>query len=110
MKKLFLKKSQCSQKNACVGVTLESPLNKVAGLKAWNFIKKRLQHRCFPVNIAKFLKAPFLKNIYLQTAISASLKIENYNYTIPIYETIYFWKKFVSVFGEYIFPSLISLA
>ena len=28
-----------------------------------NFIKKRLQHRCFPVNIAKFLK-PILKNIY----------------------------------------------
>ena len=27
---------------------------KVAGLKACNFIKKRLQHKCFPVNIAKF--------------------------------------------------------
>ena len=28
---------------------------KVADLKAYNFIKKRLQHRRFPVNIAKFL-------------------------------------------------------
>ena len=27
----------------------ESLFNKVAGLKAYNFIKKRLQHRCFPV-------------------------------------------------------------
>ena len=27
------------------------------------FIKMRLQHRCFPVNIAKFLRAPILKNI-----------------------------------------------
>ena len=32
-------------------------------LKACNFIKKRLQHRCFPVNIAKFLRTPILKNI-----------------------------------------------
>ena len=24
-----------------------------------NFIKKRLQHRCFPVNIAKFLQTLF---------------------------------------------------
>ena len=31
--------------------------NKVTGLKTCNFIKKRLQHRCFPVNIAKFLRA-----------------------------------------------------
>ena len=30
---------------------------------ACNFIKKRLQHRCFPVNIAKFLRTPILKNI-----------------------------------------------
>ena len=26
---------------------------KVAGLQVCNIIKKRLQHRCFPVNIAK---------------------------------------------------------
>ena len=38
-----LKISQYSQENTCVGV----------------FIKKRLQHRCFPVNIAKFLRTPF---------------------------------------------------
>ena len=30
--------------------------------KACNFIKKRLQHSCFPVNIAKFLRVPFLQN------------------------------------------------
>ena len=34
---------------------LKSLLNKVAG-------RKGLQHRCFPVNIAKFL-TPILKNI-----------------------------------------------
>ena len=38
-------------------------LNKNAGLQSWNFIKKRLQHRFFPVNIAKFLRTPVLENI-----------------------------------------------
>ena len=28
-----------------------------------NFIKKRLQHRCFPVNIANLFRIPILKNI-----------------------------------------------
>ena len=27
------------------------------------FIKKGLQHRCFPVKLTKFLRAPFLRNI-----------------------------------------------
>ena len=34
---------------------LESLFNKVAGQKVSNFTKNRLQHSCFPVNIAKFL-------------------------------------------------------
>ena len=38
-------------------------LNKNVGLQSWNFIKKRLQHRFFPVNIAKFLRKPVLENI-----------------------------------------------
>ena len=33
------------------------------GLEACNFIKKRLQLRCFPLNFAKFLRTPILKNI-----------------------------------------------
>ena len=40
----------------------ESLLNKVARLEACHFIRKRLQYRCFPVNIAKFLRTVFLKN------------------------------------------------
>ena len=38
---------------------LESLFNKIAGLAACNFIKKTLQHRCFPVKLAKFLRTPF---------------------------------------------------
>ena len=40
-------------------------LKKVAALKARNFIKKKLQHRCFPVYIAKFLRTPLFYRIPL---------------------------------------------
>ena len=30
---------------------------------SFNFIKKRLWHRCFPVNFDKFLRTPILQNI-----------------------------------------------
>ena len=33
--------------------------SKVAGLKPATLIKKRLWHRCLPVNFAKFLRTPF---------------------------------------------------
>ena len=36
--------------------------NKVAGLRSATLLKKRLWHRCFPVNFAKFLRTPFLHN------------------------------------------------
>ena len=42
---------------------LEFLFNKVTGLETCNFITKRLQHSCFPVDIAKFLRTPILKNI-----------------------------------------------
>ena len=38
---------------------LESLCNKVSVLQACNLIKNELQQRCFPVNIAKFLRAAF---------------------------------------------------
>ena len=38
---------------------LDSLFNKVAGLQISNFIKKWLQHRCFPVNVANFLRTVF---------------------------------------------------
>ena len=36
--------------------------NKVVGLRPATLLKKRLWHRCFPVNFAKFLRTPFLQN------------------------------------------------
>ena len=42
---------------------LESPFNRLSGCKTCNFLKKRLRHRCFPLNIAKFLRVPILMKI-----------------------------------------------
>ena len=42
---------------------LGSLFNTIAGLLACNFIKRRLQDSCFPVNIGKFLRTAFLQNI-----------------------------------------------
>ena len=41
---------------------LESLFNKVSGLEACNFIKKRFQHRFFPGRFAKSLRTPILKS------------------------------------------------
>ena len=54
-KLVFLKTLQYSLESTCVGVSF----NKVAGLNACNFLKNRLQCKCFPVNIAKFFKTSF---------------------------------------------------
>ena len=56
-KKMFLKISQYSQKNICVGVSL---------------------HRCFPMEFAKFLRTPILKNICEQLLLLA-LKVMAFN-------------------------------
>ena len=62
---VFYKKADL--KNFAIGhrktPALESLFNKVADLQACNVIKKRLQYWCFPVNIAKSLRAAILKII-----------------------------------------------
>ena len=54
-KKVFLEILQNSQGNTCASLFF----NKVAG---WGLtlLKKGPWHRCFPVNIEKFLRTPFL--------------------------------------------------
>ena len=41
---------------------LESLFHKVAGAQRCHVISKRLQHRCFAVKPAKFLRTAILKN------------------------------------------------
>ena len=58
MIKGFLKISQNSLEIICVSLFF----NKVAGLRPAILLIKRLRHRCFTVNFAKFLRAHFLQN------------------------------------------------
>ena len=56
IKKGFLKNfSKFTGKHLCS----ESPLPE---LMPTALLKRRLRHRCFPVNFAKFLRTPFLRN------------------------------------------------
>ena len=56
---------------------LESPFNRIAGFKTCNFVKKRLQHKCFTVNIAKFLRTLILMKIYEQLLVQFPLLTVN---------------------------------
>ena len=55
---------------------LETFFNTVAWLKACNVIKKRLRQRCFPVNIANFLRhLSILKIICEQLLLKVKLNL-----------------------------------
>ena len=55
-KTLLLKISEYSQEKTCVTVSFFDKVTKPVTLS-----KKRLQHKCFPVNKAKILRTPIFK-------------------------------------------------
>ena len=57
---MFLEILQNPQENTCASFFL----NKVADLRPATLFKKRLWHRCFPANSAKFLRTLFLQNTF----------------------------------------------
>ena len=77
---MFLEISQNSQENTCPRVSSVSFLVRPATL-----LKKRLWHRCFPVNFVKFLRTPFLQNTsgrLLLKLIFSRLPSKHYNHTM----------------------------
>ena len=63
VKKVLLEISQNAQESTCARVSFLIMLQT----EACNFIKKRLRHRCLPVNFVKFIRKPFLtKHLRLQ--------------------------------------------
>ena len=50
-------------------------LSLFAGLQVLNFIKKRHQHLCFPMNIAKRLKTPILNNLVNKQTTKGTMKM-----------------------------------
>ena len=54
-----------------------------------HFIKKRLQHKCFPVIIGKFLRAPILKNICERLLLAVLTTLNNsYGFLYPFCQNI----------------------
>ena len=66
--------------------------NKVVGLRPATLLKKRLRHRCFLVNFAKFLRTPFLHNtgrllLEIQiTGVENSRHKSGFLYTLTVYK------------------------
>ena len=70
---VFLKISQNSQENTCARVSF---LIKLQASQPATLLKKRLWHRCFPVNFAKFLRTTFfIEHLW----VTASGNIMSYN-------------------------------
>ena len=62
IKKVFLKFSQNSQEK---NLRRSLFLNKIAGLRLLILLKKRLWHKCFPVNFVKYLRIPiFIEHLW----------------------------------------------
>ena len=78
---------------------LESLFNKATGLQGCNFIKKRFQRRCFPVNIVKFKWAAFVYNT--SGGYFLSWKV-NFHYTLTNLEnnTAHEWTPFPAKITE----------
>ena len=47
-------------------------------------LKKRLWHKCFPVNFAKFFRTLFPENIYILQAIDANNKVRNIQFRFKL--------------------------
>ena len=88
VKKLFLRISLYLQETS----VLEFLFNKVAGLQAYNFIKKRLQRRCFSVNVGIFKDTNFEEHLW--TAAS------NYGYLAVFRENLLYWVEEINYFGQ----------
>ena len=58
VKKVFLEISKNPQENTCDRVSFLIKL-QASGLRSAPLLKKRLWHRCFPVDFTKFLRTPF---------------------------------------------------
>ena len=74
---MFLEISQNAQENTCTRVSFLIKLQA----EAYNFIKKGVWYRYFPVNFVKFLRTTFLQNTFgwllLNTYIGQNIKTIN---------------------------------
>ena len=79
---------------------MECLFNKVAGLSACDFIKKRLHHRSFPVKFATFLGIPFFTE-HLRTTVSDLSPLIHTN-TLNLRGFFYLRRKVGQLFIKYL--------
>ena len=84
-------------------------LNKVAGLRPVTLFKKRLWHRCFPVNFAKFLGTPLLQNTYGWMLLGIELLVSYLrSWAVNINAKVQIWEcKFNQLFVNFILGNII---
>ena len=63
----------CSNSTMKTAENLVRSSNRRSSLRAATLLKKRLWHRCFPVNFAKFLRTPFLQNTSERLLLSSKI-------------------------------------
>ena len=85
--KVFLEISQNSQEDTYAGVFF---LIKLPASKPATLFKKRLWHRCFPVNFVKFLRTAFLTEKVWTTATKNYSLF--YHFTFCIYHLGYLFQ------------------
>ena len=56
--------------------------------KDQSFMKKSLQHRCFPVNVARFLRPPFSQNTSVQMLLEIALQLTIVSYLEPTFSKL----------------------
>ena len=104
IKKVFLGILQNSQKNICVRVSFL--INFQAWYLFWrtSLLKKRLWHRCFPVNFAKFLRTAFFcRTSPVAAYVFLSVYADNSVYIFKIWIWSKIFAKIVTAFSCYVF-------
>ena len=79
---MFLEISQNLQENPCARVSFWIKL-QTWGMRPIILLKKRLWHRCFPLNFAKFLRTPFLKEHLRGLLLKLLIKIRINSFKSP---------------------------
>ena len=80
-KKGILKKfAKLTGKHLCQSLFFK----KVKGVRPGTLLKNRLWHRCFPVNFAKFLRAPVLQNTYGRLLLNNLVSVEKVTVALGI--------------------------
>ena len=74
-------------------LVLDFLFDKVASLKAYNFIKNRIQHRCFPIKFANFLRTPYFTK-HFQWLLLKIMNSNNCLRDLPIFVSRFFHQFF----------------